>query len=177
MTVDLIPRVVEDSRKYGYVHVNQFMNDENFVAHLRYTAKEIHFQAIGANLSLAGVAGSVGTSGHMAAIEFYFRNVKGEGFHVVAAKPDRESIIPGIRRTETGMVWLNIVSKNIKVVDVSLKESLEAVERVAAEDGILIGPSGGATLAALEKAMAETGIEGDIVAVIPDTGYKYLEMI
>ncbi|MEB3860092.1 MAG: pyridoxal-phosphate dependent enzyme, partial [Desulfurococcales archaeon] len=143
MTVDLIPRVIEDSRKHGYVHVNQFMNDENFIAHLRFTAKEIHFQAIESGLDLVGVAGSVGTSGHMAAIEFYFRNVKGDSFSVIAAQPDKRSTIPGIRRTETGMIWLNLISRNIEVVDVSLDEAIKAVERVAREDGILIGPSGG----------------------------------
>ncbi|MCE4613623.1 MAG: pyridoxal-phosphate dependent enzyme [Desulfurococcales archaeon] len=178
MTVDLIPRVVEDSKRHGYVHANQFMNDENFIAHLRFTAKEIHFQARESRLKLAGIAGSVGTSGHMAAIEFYFRSVAGGEFRVIAAQPARGDTIPGIRRTETGMVWLNLISKNIEVIDVTLEESLEAIKKVAREDGILIGPSGGAALAALEKFVGEgADTMEDYVAIIPDTGYKYLDML
>lgn len=176
-TVRLLPRVIRDSSRGEFVHANQFMNDRNFEAHLRYTAKEIDYQARVAGLKLSGVAGSIGTSGHMAAVNFYFKSRMGPGFPVILAQPTGEESIPGIRRAETGMIWLSLIAQGYSLYDVSLEESLEAVMRVARVDGLAVSPSGGAALAALERHLEEQGIEGDVVVVVPDTGFKYLALI
>ncbi|MEM0366183.1 MAG: pyridoxal-phosphate dependent enzyme [Acidilobaceae archaeon] len=177
LTVDIISRVKSEAVELGFIHVDQFTNDLNFEAHLKTLAKEIDYQALKANLKLVGIAGSIGTSGHMSALNFYFKNRYGDEFKVILAQPARGEHIPGIRRSETGMIWLAMIARGYEIFDVTLGEAIDAVKRVASKDGLLIGPSGGATLVALEKYISKSSIEGDIVAIIPDTGYKYLRLL
>ncbi|MEM0218660.1 MAG: PLP-dependent cysteine synthase family protein, partial [Desulfurococcaceae archaeon] len=44
-------------------------------------------------------------------------------------------------------------------------------------DGILIGFSGGAVIYALNELIESGEVEGDVVAVIPDHGVKYIELM
>ncbi len=176
-TPQLLERLRRDAAREGAVHPNQFTNDYNFEAHLRGTAREIDYQRLKAGLRLRGVAGGIGTSGHMAAVAFYFLNRLGD-VDVVLAQPAPGEVIPGIRRRETGMLWLDLAGIDGEPVDVTLDEALEVVAEVARSDGLLLGPSGGAALAALRKRCEAQGcMQGDYVAVIPDTGFKYLAVV
>ncbi|MFZ8789782.1 MAG: hypothetical protein ACO2OZ_09005 [Acidilobaceae archaeon] len=51
------------------------------------------------------------------------------------------------------------------------------LRRVARADGLLIGPSGGAALVALEKSMRVNDLNGDVAVIIPDTGLKYVNLV
>jgi cysteine synthase/O-phosphoserine sulfhydrylase/cystathionine beta-synthase len=177
LTVELLSRILEDSRREGLLHVNQFLNDLNFESHLRITAKELDYQARMASLKLVAIAGSLGTSGHMVAVNFYFRYRYGDKFKTIMAQPARGEHIPGMRRSETGMIWLAMIAEGYELHDVTLGEALEALRRVARVDGLLIGPSGGAALVALEKSMGVNDLNGDVVVIIPDTGFKYVNLI
>ncbi|MDM7275012.1 MAG: pyridoxal-phosphate dependent enzyme [Thermoprotei archaeon] len=177
LTVELLSRIYSDTKREGLIHVNQFMNDLNFEAHLRTTSKEIDYQARAAGLKLVGAAGPIGTSGHMSAINFYFRKRLKGPFKTIMAQPAPGEHIPGTRRSETGMIWLAMIAEDFKIVDVTLGEAVEAVRRVAKDDGILIGPSGGAALVALSKSIDFIGEGGDVVVIVPDTGFKYLDLI
>ncbi len=175
-TTDLLKRVVADASRLGFTHVNQFTNDLNFESHIKGTAREIDYQSRIAGFNVAGVAGSLGTSGHMAAVAFYFTKKSRSSVDVVLAQPAEGSIIPGLRRIETGMLWINLLDIDYNLYDVTLSEALETAEEVARSDGILVSPSGGAALAAIRR-HAERGLaSGDYVVVIPDTGYKYLDL-
>jgi len=127
-------------------------------------------------LRLAGVAGGIGTSGHMSAIAFYFKHRLG-GVDVILSQPAPGEVIPGIRRRETGMLWLSTLDVDYSLYDVTLEEALEVMEEVARSDGLFIGPSGAAALSALRKHCEEKGCNGDYVAVIPDTGLKYTSLV
>ena len=177
LTVELLSRIAEDSLREGLLHVNQFLNDLNFESHIRMTAKELDYQAREANLRLIGVAGSIGTSGHMAAVNFYFKRRYGRSFKTIIAQPARGEHIPGMRRSETGMIWFTMIAEDYELYDVTLKEALEAIMRVARLDGLLLGLSGGAALVALEKSMEKEGIRGDVAVIIPDTGFKYVNVL
>ncbi len=177
LTVELLSRIYDDSRREGLLHVNQFLNDLNFESHIRMTAKELDYQARSAGLKLVAVAGPLGTSGHMAAVNFYFRNRYGGYFRTIMAQPARGEHIPGMRRSETGMIWLAMIAEGYEIHDVTLDEALEAVGRVARLDGLLIGPSGGAALVALDRSLSKGGLEGDVAVIIPDTGFKYVSLL
>jgi len=177
LTVELLSRIAEDSRREGLIHVNQFLNDLNFESHIRMTAKELDYQARAAGLRIVAIAGSLGTSGHMAALNFYFRRRVGRNLRTAMAQPASGDHIPGMRRSETGMIWLAMIAEDYKIYDVTLGEAVKAVERVARGDGILIGPSGGAALVALERLAEEEALEGDAIAIVPDTGFKYINLI
>ncbi|MEM2039686.1 MAG: pyridoxal-phosphate dependent enzyme [Zestosphaera sp.] len=177
ITTEMIEDVKRDALRDGALNLNQFENDYNFEVHLRYTAKEIDLQARSGGLRLAAVVGGLGTSGHLSAISHYVKNRYGDQVKVVGVVPAVGSVIPGIRRVESGMKWIHLI-KIDKIYDVSLEEALEGLIDVARRDGILIGLSGGAVIQATRKALNDGLVdEGDVVLVIPDHGLKYVEII
>ncbi len=176
LTVDSIEDVKKAASAEGAFHINQFENDANFMAHLRYTAKELDLQLRTANIDAKAIVGGLGTSGHLSAISFYFKNRYGN-IKVFGVQPAPKEVIPGIRRIETGMKWVHMVQLD-GVVDVTLKEAIEALLRVARKDGILPGLSSGAVTAAFLK-LREEGVieEGSYVLIYPDNGLKYVEQL
>ncbi|MCC6033301.1 MAG: pyridoxal-phosphate dependent enzyme [Desulfurococcaceae archaeon] len=177
ITVEMIDDVKKDALRDGALNLNQFENDRNFEVHLRYTAKELDLQVRSAGLRLAAIVGGLGTSGHLSALSHYFKNRYGDHVKIIGVQPARGEVIPGIRRVESGMKWVHLV-KIDKIYEVTLKEALEEVINTARKDGILVGLSSGAVLRAVSNAVEEEVVsEGDVVAVLPDHGLKYIEII
>ena len=171
LTVEAIDEVDELARKNGATHLNQFYNDANFLVHLRYTAKEVEYQFRSMGRMPRTIVAGIGTSGHLSALSFYFKNRR-PGTEIVAVQPAREEVIPGIRRLETGMKWVDYVEVD-RVVDVRQEEAVNEAIRFARSEGILIGLSSGAVLAAYKKILGEK--EGDVLLIFPDSGFKYFE--
>lgn len=171
LTVEAIKDVDETARKEGATHLNQFENDANFKVHLRYTAKELDFQLRSSNIKPTAIIGGLGTSGHMSAISFYFKNRYGEKVRIIGAQPSLGEVIPGIRRVETGMKWIHWVDFD-DIIDVRMDEAIEEALNIARSEGILIGLSSGAVVKAFKESVDG---EGDYILVFPDTGYKYAE--
>jgi cysteine synthase len=161
MTVEALEHLQKDLRE-GAVHPNQFGNDMNFIAHLR-TAAELDWQLSAVGKRPDYIVAGLGTSGHASALGFYF-GVR-YGTKLIGVQP--RDWIPGIRRVETGMKWLSLISA--EVVDVSLKEALEGVREFAKRTGLLIGPSAGAVY----KAFAAQRRDGVYVLIFPDSLMKY----
>ncbi|MEM4680915.1 MAG: pyridoxal-phosphate dependent enzyme [Acidilobaceae archaeon] len=180
-TVEAISRVLEEGAKESNVVIaSQLTNDMNFEAHLKTMAKEIDFQAKAHNLNLVAIAGPLGTSGHMAALNFYFRSKFKGKVKTIMAQPAKDDHIPGIRRVETGMKWLEAIGEDYTIIDVTSLEAMRYLEKLAESDGILPGPTSGAALAALMKYLESSEgkkLEGDAVVVFPDHGFKYIEWI
>jgi len=167
LTVETLREVELLAEERGCLHLNQFVNDANFIAHVRYTGRELDYQlrSIGARPTL--LAAGIGTSGHLSGTAFYLAN-RYPGLRVVAAQPAPGERIPGLRRVETKPRWLKYAGR-VRLVEVTLEEAVGAALRIARSDGVLVGPSTGAALVALEEA-AEEGVA---VLVSPDTGFKY----
>ncbi len=177
LTVEFIDEVQADAERDGAVNLNQFENDANFEVHLRYTAKELDLQMQSAGIRAKAIIGGIGTSGHLSAITFYFKNKLHNTIKIYAVQPAQGETIPGIRRVETGMKWIHW-SKPDRIVDVTRDEAIEGVLSVARRDGILIGLSSGAVASAFKK-LVEEGVveEGDYIVVFPDHGFKYVEQL
>ena len=175
-TVDLIKTVKVDSERLGFLHIDQFTNDLNFESHIRGTARELDYQARSARIRVSGLVGSLGTSGHMAAVGFYFSKRTRGSVDIVLAQPARDSIIPGLRRVETGMLWINLLDIEYTLYDITLEEALAVAVEVARSDGLLVSPSAGAAFAALKRHAESRGASGDYIVIVPDTGYKYLDL-
>ncbi len=177
LTIECVDEVAEEALRAGAVNLNQFENDYNFEAHLRFTAKELDLQVRVGRLKPASIFGGIGTSGHMAAITFYFRNRYRNTVKVFFAQPAEDEVIPGIRRVESGMKWVHWVEAN-EVIDITLQEAVEGVKLVGRGDGLLIGLSSGAIVAAYRKVMREGNImPGDHLLILPDNGFKYGEQL
>lgn len=171
LTTQAIERVREDSRRDGAVHINQFENDANFISHLRFTAKELDIQLRKAGLKPRRIICSLGTSGHASAISFYFKNRYSKDLEVIGVQPAKDNIIPGMRRVETGMKWIHLV-KIDKIIEVTCDEALEGLLKITTNEGLPIGPSSGAVVAALDKLQ---DLDGVTILIMPDHFYKYSE--
>ncbi|MEM3549902.1 MAG: pyridoxal-phosphate dependent enzyme [Candidatus Bathyarchaeia archaeon] len=171
LTVQAISQIDSEAKAQEATHLNQFENDANLKVHLKYTAKEIDEQLKSISLKPTCIIGSLGTSGHMSAISIYFKNKYKDKVSIIGVQPAKGEIIPGIRRIETGMKWIQWAHYD-KIVDVKQKEALQAAVSIARKEGLLIGISAGAVIHAFNKIAEEKGV---YILVIPDSGYKYIE--
>jgi cysteine synthase A len=155
----------------------QFENAANPEAHARTTAREI-LDAVGESLT-AFVAG-VGTGGTITGVG---RVIKRErpGVRIVAVEPAASPVLSGgapgmhgIQGIGAGFVPpvldRTIIDEVFTVGDVAAERG---AERLAREEGLLVGPSSGANVhAAVEIARRSSG--GVVVTVLCDTGERYL---
>lgn len=175
ITTSMVNAVILEATREGAVVLNQFENDLNFIVHLKYTAKELDYQLRSLGVKPDVIVGGIGTSGHLSAISFYFKNRYGN-VRVYGVQPDENSTIPGIRRVETGMKWIDFAHLD-GVLDVTQEEAFQGILQLARGDGLLVGFSGGASIHALKRLIEERLIEGVAVVVIPDHGVKYIELM
>ncbi|CAD5244632.1 cysteine synthase family protein [Thermococcus camini] len=172
-TIDptMVRFVEEEARKAGAVNLNQFENDDNFLAH-RFTAREIEEQLRSIGKTPDVIIAGIGTSGHIAGIASYFK--ERYDTQVIGVVPAKGEKIPGIKRLETKPKWYFQVEID-RVVEITRKEAIEGAIRVARSDGLLIGLSSGAVFRAYEKIAGELG-EKTYVLIFPDDGFKYVEV-
>jgi len=176
LTVELINDVEEIARKEGAVHLNQFYNDANFEVHLKYTAKELELQIREAGIEPKAIFGGLGTSGHMSAISFYFKN-RFKGVKIYGVVPAPNTAIQGIRRVESGMKWVHYANID-NIVEVTPEEAVKGVLEIVRNEGIFVGLSSGAVYMAFKKVAKEGRLdEGDYILIFPDIGFKYVEQV
>lgn len=176
LTIELVNEVEEIAKKEKNLFLNQFFNDANFEAHLRYTAKELELQIKEVGIIPRAIVGSLGTSGHLSAIALYFKS-RFKGVKVYGIVPREGTTIQGIRRIESGMKWINYVEID-GVVDVTPEEAIESILYIVRKEGIFVGLSSGAVYAGYRKLVENGEIdEGDYILVFPDHGYKYVEQL
>ncbi|ABL88912.1 cysteine synthase [Pyrobaculum islandicum DSM 4184] len=174
LTVDFVGDVEREAARDGAIHLNQFENDRNFEVHLKYTAKELDLQLRHTGVFPRAIIGGLGTSGHMSALSFYFKNRYRGSVKIYGVQPAVGHVIPGIRRIETGMKWVHLVELD-GVVDITREDAVNAAIEVARKDGILIGLSSGAVASAFLK-IADRLEEGHYILIFPDNGLKYAEI-
>ncbi len=151
-----------------YVYVDQYSNPANPLAHELTTGPEIWAQTTG---RVTHFVAGVGTSGTVVGVS---RALRPRGVRIVAAQPAEPFHgIEGWKHMATAIrpkIW------DEDAADVHLaiptEPALEMTRRLAREEGVFTGPSGGAAvLAATRIAQAEPGI---VVVLIADGGERYL---
>jgi cysteine synthase len=155
----------EDPR---YVYVDQYSNPANPLAHELGTGPEIWSQTNG---TVTYVVAGVGTSGTIVGLS---KALRPRGVRIVAVQPDNALHgIEGWKHMATAMrpaIW------DERVADVhmtqSTDEAIAMTRRLARDEGILTGPSGGAAVAAAMRVAREE--TGRIVVLIADGGERYL---
>lgn len=165
----------------GSIVAGQFVNPANPQAHYDTTGPEI-WQATDGTVD-AVVAG-VGTGGTISGTGRYLKERK-PAVKAVAVEPAESPLLSGGAAGPHGIqgIGANFVPKtyDASVVDevrtVATQLAIDTKKRLASELGLLVGISSGAAVAAaLELAEDEAYAGKTIVAVLPDTGERYLSM-
>jgi cysteine synthase A len=167
----------EDPR-YFYIP-QQFRNPANPEIHRRTTAEEIWRDTGG---EVDAVVAGVGTGGTITGIAGVIKPRR-PGFRAIAVEPDSSPVLSGgqagphkIQGIGAGFVP-DVLRKELldEVIRVSYEDAVTSARRLAREEGILAGISGGAaTWAALQVARREEYAGKTIVVILPDTGERYL---
>jgi cysteine synthase A len=158
---------------------NQFENPANVEVHRRTTAEEIWRDTDGlADVVVAGV----GTGGTITGIADVIKRRKAS-FKAVAVEPAGSPVLSGgqagqhvIQGIGAGFVP-PILDRSLldEVIQVGDQEALDWARRAAKEEGLLVGISSGAALAAANKVATRKDMDGKlIVVIIPSCGERYL---
>lgn len=163
--------------KKGYFIPQQFSNRANSKKHYETTAVEILKDVENLDVFVA----SVGTGGTIAGIgrrlKEFNKNIK-----VVAVEPHNSPVISGgkaaphkIQGIGAGFVP-EVYEKDVvdEVMTITDEESYEYARRFGSEEGILVGISSGANIAAAIKIAKKLGKDKKVVTVAPDGGEKYI---
>lgn len=159
----------------AYFYPDQYNNPFNWGAHSQSTAMEIWKQTSGAVTHF--VAG-LGTSGTFRGTITKLKELKA-GVRGVAVQPDSPMHgLEGLKHMATSIVpGIYDAALADENVFVSTEAAHELAARAAREEGVLVGLSGAANLAAAlaqAKKAFEEGREAVIVTVLPDSGERYL---
>ena len=158
----------------------QFENPANVAVHVRTTAQEILADfPEGLDVLITGV----GTGGHLSGcaqvLKAAWPNLK-----VFAVEPAASPVISGgapaphpIQGIGAGFVPKNLHTDLLDgVIQVEAEAAREMARRCAREEGLLVGISSGATLAAIAQKLAELPAGSRVLGFNYDTGERYLSI-
>jgi cysteine synthase len=162
-----------------YFIPQQFKNPANPEIHRRTTAEEIWADTDGkADILVVGV----GTGGTITGVGEVLKARK-PGFRVVAVEPDSSAVLSGepkgphlIQGIGAGIIP-DVLNTKVydEIVRVKNEAALDTARRMAKEEGLLAGISGGAAVWAAIQVAAREENEGKLlVVIIPDFGERYL---
>ncbi|WML37762.1 cysteine synthase family protein [Clostridium sp. OS1-26] len=157
------------------ISLKQFENKANPEVHYLTTGPEIYL-SIGKEIDYF-VAGA-GSGGTFTGISKYLKG-KNPNIKTILADPIGSTMGGGEERCYSiegignnfvpGTMDIELVDDTIKISD---EESFEMVKELARREGVIVGSSSGAAMAAALK-LAETIDEGNIITVFPDRGDRY----
>src|SRR5215510_2746875 len=163
-----------------YFYADQYSNDSNWRAHYYGTAEEIWRQTEG---RITHFVATLGTSGTFVGTTRRLRELNPE-IQCISLQPDSPFHgLEGLKHMATAIVPAiydpNLADRNLEILT---EDAYAMVKRLASEEGMLVGISGGAAVVGCLK-VAEQIVKSDwfaqhdeavIVTVLPDSADKYL---
>jgi cysteine synthase B len=154
-----------------YYYADQYNNEANWQAHYETTGPEILEQTDG---RVTHFVAGLGTSGTFMGVGRRLREHRRD-IQLVSVQPDSPLHgVEGLKHMETairpGIYDDTLADEDVRV---TTEEAHALTRRLAREEGLLVGVSSGAALAA-SMALAARIREGVVVTIFPDSGSRYL---
>ena len=158
----------------------QFENPANIDIHVRSTAQEI---AADFPSGIDALITGVGTGGHLTGCAQVLKAMWPK-LKVYAVEPSASPVISGgapaphpIQGIGAGFVPMNLHTALLDgVIQVEAEAAREMARRSAREEGLLVGISSGATLAAIAQKLPELAAGATVLGFNYDTGERYLSI-
>ncbi|MCP4968450.1 MAG: cysteine synthase family protein [bacterium] len=150
-----------------YAMANQYENLDNVRAHYETTGPEVWRQTDG---RVTHFIAGLGTTGTITGTGRYLKK-QNPAVKVIAIEPERGHQLPGLKSfqeaKEPGILDWEVIDDVIKVDDGSAYKTTKRLHR---EEGLIVGPSTGAVVHAINQL---NDIPGIAVGISPDSGAKY----
>jgi cysteine synthase A len=180
---------IQQSDPKRYLLLQQFKNPANPDIHFKTTGPEIWEDTGGAiDILVSGV----GTGGTISGVSRFIKDVKHKAIRSVAVEPEASPVIrqtlnkeplkPGPHKIQGLGAGFIPETLDLAMVDdveaVSNEEAIDMARRLGREEGIISGiSSGAAAVAAVRLAQRPESKGKTIVAVLPDSGERYLSSV
>ena len=159
----------------------QFENAANIAVHVQTTAQEI--LADFADMPIDAMITGVGTGGHITGCAEVLKKAWPD-LKVFAVEPTLSPVISGgqagphpIQGIGAGFIPANLHTQLLDgVIKVDPADAKTMARRAASEEGMLVGISSGATLAAIAQKLPELGASARVLGFNYDTGERYLSV-
>ena len=155
----------------SYFYADQYSNEANWRAHYETTGVEIWNQTGG---SVTHLVAGIGTGGTLIGAGKRLREYNPK-IQVIGVQPDSPFHgLEGLKHIPTS-IQPKIYEPSFpdEVVEVGTEEAQRMIKELARKEGVLVGPSSGAAVAASLKIAKEIE-EANIVTILPDSGQRYL---
>ena len=180
---------IERSDPGHYVLLQQFENSANPQIHFETTGPEIWDDTAG---QIDVLVSGIGTGGTITGVSRYIKKVRGKAILAVGVEPETSPVItqtlkgeplkPGPHKIQglgagfiPGTLDLSVVDR---IETVSNDEAIDFARRLAKEEGTLSGISCGAAVAVAVRLARAPEFKGKtIVAILPDSGERYLSTV
>lgn len=170
-----VEKAKELAQKDDYYMPDQFENENNYLAHEKYTGPEIYDDL----KDIQGFIAGVGTGGTVTGVGHFLKS-KDENIKIWALEPEESPMltkgVAGGHKIQG--IGANFVPKVLdrdvldNVITVKSEDAIEMAKKLSREEGLSVGISSGANvLGALEMSKV---VDGNIVTVLPDSAERYI---
>ncbi|PNV78491.1 MAG: cysteine synthase B [Thermoproteota archaeon] len=171
--IELKRKIIEENPD-RYVDLDQFSDPANIMAHYQTTAREIIEQTSG---KVDMVVVGIGTAGTGVGISMRLKEHKKE-VKIVGVTPKIGVSIQGLRNpaeeNPTKLFWPDAFDEIVEIGEEDLSSVKFMAKELARKEGLLVGQSSAAIMNVAVRKAKELGRGKTIVAVLPDSGLKYL---